>query len=369
MTLSVFEVKSLSTADLDLLTEPKHTHIYCELWVAVVHPVTTTTTTSSSSSSSSRGWHITKGRGGLVGAGEDSCHPAHLHQIPGFSKQAVWCFSQGSTSTSLNASPSHPQWSWRPFNLKKGPTDADPEPDPHSFSISLYLHGTKKKKKKEKKEWKLRTRELRFSSSLTSDRRDHTVAIFYQLFEKFAGPLQLHLVALERLSELGTVQIAVAELQRRMPHLLTDGLVKTTGGEKKKRKKKQNECLFPGEPRSPTLDYRTLLIAAQLLRRLSSVEGSRNHGVRGSLAEAAAHSWSALNSDEVRTAFTSLFYLLGRDWLNSNSIESCSSLLLFPCCIVVIRGERLESRRTRPIPKYVTLSPNPSFRPDIDLKN
>lgn len=85
------------------------------------------------------------------------------------------------------------------------------------------------KEEKEKRKDKLRTRELRFSSSLTSDRRDHTVAIFYQLFEKFAGPLQLHLVALERLSELGTVQKAVAELQRRMPHLLTDGLVKTTG--------------------------------------------------------------------------------------------------------------------------------------------
>lgn len=110
---------------------------------------------------------------------------------------------------------------------KKGPTDAEPEPDPVSLSISLYLHGTKRRKRKKKR--KLRTRELRFSSSLTSDRRDHTVAIFYQLFEKFAGPLQLHLVALERLSELGTVQIAVAELQRRMPHLLTDGLVKTTG--------------------------------------------------------------------------------------------------------------------------------------------
>lgn len=75
----------------------------------------------------------------------------------------------------------------------------------------------------------LEQRQVRFSSSLTFDRSDHTVAIFYQLFEKFAGPLQLHLVALERLSELGTVQIAVAELQRRMPHLLTDGLVKTMG--------------------------------------------------------------------------------------------------------------------------------------------
>ena len=55
---------------------------------------------------------------------------------------------------------------------------------------------------------------------LTSDRSDHTVAIFYQLFEEFAGPLQLHLIRLESLPEVRTVQIAVAELQRRMPHLL-----------------------------------------------------------------------------------------------------------------------------------------------------
>ena len=58
----------------------------------------------------------TESRKGLVGAGEDSCHPAHLHQIPGwFFFGFCLVFSQGSTSTSLNASPSHPQWSWRPF--------------------------------------------------------------------------------------------------------------------------------------------------------------------------------------------------------------------------------------------------------------
>lgn len=55
---------------------------------------------------------------------------------------------------------------------------------------------------------------------LTFDCIDHTVAIFDQLFEEFAGPLQLHFITLEGLSEIRTVQIAVAKLQGRMPHLL-----------------------------------------------------------------------------------------------------------------------------------------------------
>lgn len=54
---------------------------------------------------------------------------------------------------------------------------------------------------------------------LTPDCSDYTVAIFYQLFEKFACPLQLQLITLESLSEVRTVQIAVTKLQRRVPHL------------------------------------------------------------------------------------------------------------------------------------------------------
>lgn len=54
---------------------------------------------------------------------------------------------------------------------------------------------------------------------LTLDRSDHTVAIFDQLFEEFAGPLQLHFITLEGLPEARTVQIAIAELQGRMPHV------------------------------------------------------------------------------------------------------------------------------------------------------
>lgn len=57
---------------------------------------------------------------------------------------------------------------------------------------------------------------------LTSDCSDYTVAIFYQLFEKFARPLQLQFITLESLSEVRTVQIAVTKLQRRMPHLLNN---------------------------------------------------------------------------------------------------------------------------------------------------
>lgn len=54
---------------------------------------------------------------------------------------------------------------------------------------------------------------------LTLDRIDHTVAIFDQLFKEFAGPLQLHFITLEGLPEARTVQIAIAELQGRMPHV------------------------------------------------------------------------------------------------------------------------------------------------------
>lgn len=58
-------------------------------------------------------------------------------------------------------------------------------------------------------------------SDLTLDCIDDTVAIFYQLFEEFTRPLQLYFIWFESLSEVWTVQIAIAELQRRMSHLLT----------------------------------------------------------------------------------------------------------------------------------------------------
>lgn len=57
---------------------------------------------------------------------------------------------------------------------------------------------------------------------LTLDCIDYTVAIFNQLFEKFACPLQLHFITLESLPEVRTVQIAIAKLQRRVPHLLNN---------------------------------------------------------------------------------------------------------------------------------------------------
>lgn len=57
------------------------------------------------------------------------------------------------------------------------------------------------------------------AGTLTFDCIDHTVAIFYQLFKELARPVQLQLVTFQGLSEVRTVQIAIAELQRRMPHL------------------------------------------------------------------------------------------------------------------------------------------------------
>lgn len=54
---------------------------------------------------------------------------------------------------------------------------------------------------------------------LTLDGTYHAVAIFDQLLQEFAGPLQLHFITLEGLPESRTVLIAVAELQGRMPHV------------------------------------------------------------------------------------------------------------------------------------------------------
>lgn len=113
---------------------------------------------------------------------------------------------------------------------------------------------------------------------LTFDSSDHTVAIFDQLFEELAGPLQLHFIALESLSELRTVQIAVAELQRRMPHLLDSWLSHN----------RNTELVLVSHAASCTFVYRTLphtahscSVEATPHSRLS--KWSRNHGVRESL--------------------------------------------------------------------------------------
>lgn len=68
--------------------------------------------------------------------------------------------------------------------------------------------------RQDKERWDLNT--------LTLDCIDYTVTIFDQLFQGFACPLQLQLITLQSLSEVRTVQIAVTELQGRMPHLLSD---------------------------------------------------------------------------------------------------------------------------------------------------
>lgn len=103
---------------------------------------------------------------------------------------------------------------------------------------------------------------------LTLDCSDYAVSIFYQLFQEFAGPVQLQLITLESLSEVRTVQIALAELQR-MPHVPHSWLshTKTRGSVSEQ----------------PAVVYRALGIAAQ--RTLLCVEGSRSHGVRGSLRQ------------------------------------------------------------------------------------
>lgn len=55
---------------------------------------------------------------------------------------------------------------------------------------------------------------------LTLDCSDHTVAIFDQLLQKLVRPFQLQLVTLEGLPEVRTVAVALAELERRVTHLL-----------------------------------------------------------------------------------------------------------------------------------------------------
>lgn len=55
-------------------------------------------------------------------------------------------------------------------------------------------------------------------NNLTSESRDEHASIFDEIFDKPVGSLQLDLVALEPLSELGAVHERVAELQRRETH-------------------------------------------------------------------------------------------------------------------------------------------------------
>lgn len=54
---------------------------------------------------------------------------------------------------------------------------------------------------------------------LTLDCTDHTVAIFDQLLEEFAGPLQFHFITLEGIPESRTVLVTITELQGRVPHV------------------------------------------------------------------------------------------------------------------------------------------------------
>lgn len=53
---------------------------------------------------------------------------------------------------------------------------------------------------------------------LTADGGDERVAVLDHVLDELVGALQLLLVALEPLSEVGAVQVAVAELQRLQPH-------------------------------------------------------------------------------------------------------------------------------------------------------
>ena len=56
------------------------------------------------------------------------------------------------------------------------------------------------------------------SLPLTSHCADKRVAVFDHIFDEFIGPLQFLLITFEPLAEIRTVQVAVAELQRGMPH-------------------------------------------------------------------------------------------------------------------------------------------------------
>lgn len=56
------------------------------------------------------------------------------------------------------------------------------------------------------------------SRGIISHCADKRVAVFNHVFDEFIGPLQLLLITLEPLAEIRAVQVAIAELQRGMPH-------------------------------------------------------------------------------------------------------------------------------------------------------
>ena len=127
---------------------------------------------------------------------------------------------------------------------------------------------------------------------LTLDCSDYTVAIFYQLFEKFAGSLQLYFITLESLSEFRTVQIALTELQRRMPHLLDDWLLDNRD---------------TGFVLVSHAAYARLQHTGHFCCTLSSVERRRNHGVRGSLRRPLVTYEVHQTAKKARLQFTFLF--------------------------------------------------------------
>lgn len=155
-----------------------------------------------------------------------SCHciPKNHHRKSSWPFTAGWPVSfQGSIHSiapPLMCLSSHPptfRINPRPW---KGPSDGEPPLSPLHHATKYTVHKTYYNAQ----QWRLD------GIMLTLDCTDYTVAIFYHIFEKFARPVQLQLVTFKCLSELRTVQIAVAELKRRMPHCF--GLV----GQKKKKK-------------------------------------------------------------------------------------------------------------------------------------
>lgn len=64
-------------------------------------------------------------------------------------------------------------------------------------------------------------------SLLTPEGPDEEAAVLDQLLDELVGPLQLHLVAFQPFPEIRTVQVGVAELERRQPH----GSGKRSGGD------------------------------------------------------------------------------------------------------------------------------------------
>lgn len=127
---------------------------------------------------------------------------------------------------------------------------------------------------------------------LTLDCSDYTVAIFYQLFEKFAGSLQLQFITLESLPEVRTVQIALAKLQRRMPHLLDDWLLDN----------RDTEFVLLSHAAYVRLQH-----TGHFSSTHSSVQKGGNHGVHGSLQRPLVTYEEQQTAKKARFKFTSLF--------------------------------------------------------------